>query len=208
MIRKPSSFKSTRVNNSNNIHSVICKGFDEEYQYYFKEQEQSPNISYLEYALAYGRINILKDLIQDEFYTNFLKKDNYNPFDLVNCDINVSSDVHDKSWWGNDEHERMIKPTPNDHDACFELLETQFNKYLTLDNFEAWHTLTFYDIYYGNYFPTLKVIIEKILKQQNKDMSIKNVIYVFKNIMTNNNSLLKIITKLFRADEIITLLSF
>jgi hypothetical protein len=207
MIRKPSTFKSTRVNNSN-THSVICKGFDEEYQHHFKDQLQPPNISYLEYALAYGRINILKDLIQDEFYTNFLKKDNYNPFDLLNCDINVASDVHGNSWWGNDEHERMIRKTQNDHKACFQLLETQFNKFLTLHNFEAWNTLTFYDIYYnGKYFPTIQLLVEKILKQENKDMSIKNVIDVFKNIMPNK-PLLKIITKLFIADEIIPLLSF
>jgi hypothetical protein len=207
MIRKPSTFKSIRVNKSN-IHSVICKGFDEEYQHYFKNQVQYPNIYYLEYALAYGRINILKDLIQDEFYNNFLKKNNYNPFDLVNCNINVSSDVHDNSWWGNDEHERMIINTQNEHEACFQLLETQFNKYLTLDNFEAWYGLTFCDIYYnGKYFPTLKFIVEKILKKENKDMSIKNVIDVFKNIMPNK-PLLKIITKLFIADEIIPLLSF
>lgn len=207
MIRKPSTFKSTRAKNSN-IYSVICKGSDEEYQYYFKDQVQPPSISYLEYALAYGRINILKDLIQDEFYTETLKKDNYNPFDLLNCDINVASDVHDNSWWGNDEHERMIRNTPNDHQACFQLLETQFRKHLSLDNFEAWNTLTFYDIYYnGKYFPTQQFLVEQILKQENKDMSIKNVIEVFKNIMPNKH-LLKIITKLFSADEIIPLLSF
>jgi len=194
MIRRTSTFKKTRANNSN-IYSVICKGFYEEYQHYFKDQVQPPSISYLEYALAYGRINILKELIQDEFYTETLKKDNYNPLDLLNCDINVSSDVHDNSWWGNDEHERMIRNTPNDHEACFQLLETQFNKSLSLDNFEAWNTLTFYDIYYnGKYFPTQQFLVEKILKQENKDMSIKNVI--------------KIITKLFSADEIIPLLSF
>lgn len=207
MIRRPSTFKKTRANNSN-IYSVICKGFDEEYQHYFKDQVQPPSISYLEYALAYGRINILKELIQDEFYTETLKKDNYNPLNLLNCDINVSSDVHDNSWWGNDEHERMVVNTPNDHEACFQLLKTQFNKSLSLDNFEAWNTLTFYDIYYnGKYFPTQQFLVEKILKQENKDMSIKNVIEVFKNIMPNK-PLLKIITKLFSADEIIPLLSF
>lgn len=207
MIRRPSTFKKTRENNSN-IHSVICKGFNQEYQHYFKDQVQPPSISYLEYTLAYGRINILKELIQDEFYTEFLKKDNYNPFDLLNCDINVASDVHDNSWWGNDEHERMIRNTPNDHQTCFQLLEKQFNKSLSLYNFEAWNTLTFYDIYYnGKYFPTQQFLVEKILRQENKDISIKNVIEVFKNIMPNKH-LLKIITKLFSADEIIPLLSF
>lgn len=207
MIRKPSTFKRTRENNSN-IISVICKGFDAEYHHYFKDQIQPPSISYLEYALAYGRINILKDLTQDDFYIETLKKDNYNPFDLVNCDINIASDVHENSWWGNDEHERMIVNKINDHEACFQLLETQFNKYLSLDNFETWNILTFYDIYYnGKYFPTQQFLVEKILKQENKDMSIKNVIEVFKNIMSNK-PLLKIITKLFSADEIIPLLSF
>jgi hypothetical protein len=206
MIRKPSTFKKNR--SEANIHSVICKGEDDEYKYFFKEQTQTPNISYLEYALAYGRINILKDILQDEFYINFLKKENYNPFDLSNCDIYLSTDVHDNSWWGNDEHERMVRNTPNDHSACFNLLETEYNKFMTLDNFEEWHSLTFYDIYYRcKYYPELKFLVSRILRQKDKDMSIKNVIEVFKNTM-DNKPLLKIITKLFSADEIIPLLNF
>jgi hypothetical protein len=192
--------------NTDNIHSIICKGNYEEYTHYFKEQPQTPHISYLEYALVYGRIEILNDMVQDDFYINILKDSNYNPFDLSNCYIDVAIDVHDNSHWGNDEHERMVY-NKSENEKCFNLMEEKFNKKFNSSNFDIWYSLSFYDIYNNKYFPTLNFLVSKILNLHNKELTIKNVIDIFLNTMNMTpKNLLNLINKLFKPEEIISML--
>lgn len=202
MIRKPSTIKIIKNTNSN--HPIICKGNYDDYTYHFKEQSQPPNISYLEYSLVYGRYEILNDIINNDFYKNILKDDNYNPFDLSNCNIDVTIDVHDKSYWGNDEHERVIY-NESDHDKCFNVMEEKFNKKFNLSNFDVWYRLTSYDIYNSKYFPTLHFLVSKILHLYNKELTIKNIIDIFSNTTNmKTRDLLNLINKLFKPEEIIS----
>lgn len=192
----------TDVDKYNFVKSIVCKGESaEDYSLVVK----ALNIKYvalLELALVYGRYNILEVMLEDEYYSSLLTPD-YNPFDLTNCKVNVSSDVNDGSHWGNDEHERStVNYMGIKHEKCFNLLEEKYNKRLNINNFMNWYSLRDQDVYYRNYFPKSKLLLEKIYKDET--LTIKNVINNFESLFSETKrSLLKFIKEIFTEDEIL-----
>jgi len=155
----------------------------------------------LEYALVYGRYNILEIMLEDN--SNIITHD-YDPFLFENCDPDVTSDINDNSWWSNDEHERyIINKKGINHAKCFEILK-QYGKKIDITNVKKWLNLSNNQVKYwsGNYFPLLNDITIELIKNNGIVLNIPNVINLLENII-DYNLLLKIIKTTFKAQEII-----
>jgi hypothetical protein len=157
------------------------------------------SISFLEYALIYGRYDILEHILKDDKYIDALNQNEYNPFNLNHCIPNITNDIYDGSYWSNDEHERHILNCLN-HEMCFQLLE-KFNKKLDKTNIIKWVNLSNGQIKYygGTYFPQFDVLLKELFK---KEITISLVLSELKDVISNN-ILLKMIIKMFKTEEII-----
>lgn len=194
---------STEEQRYNTLIQFICKGELEDYKY-LDNIFNIQHVSFIEYALVYGRYNILEFILTKEFYKNELKNPEYNPFDINNCEINISNDVHDGSYWSNDEHERSIVNSHLiKHEECFNILE-KYGKTLNKEQFMSWYNLTGDNIYYkGGYFPTEIFLINKLFVQDKQELTIKSLITIFEPLFENKRQLVKIITKVFNSDQIL-----
>jgi len=180
-----------------NIINYISEGNNlEEFEF-----DIDDNIEYIEYSLVYGRYKSLEFLLNKKFYQDELNKDNYNPFDLNNCDPDVSNDINNGSWWGNDEWERRIKNKKTiNHEKCFEILK-KYNKGLDMNNFLKWYKLFNSCRYYnGSYFADVNLLVKEIFEKE--ELNISNFIKKFESLL-DTEILIKIITKIFKSEEIL-----
>jgi hypothetical protein len=160
------------------------------------------NIKYIEYALVYGRYESLEFLLQNSFFVEVLQKEDYNPFDLKNCEPDISKDINRGSWWGNDERERGVyNRTTIDHKKCFEILK-KYNKFLNIKNFKKWFFLSNDCKYNGSYFANISLLTNEIFQNDKEELNISNFIKKFESIL-NHTSLIKSITKVFNHEEIL-----
>lgn len=179
---------------------IISKGEEQTYKEVYNKRPLYDK-ELLEYALAYGRSNILEHILNQ---CNILTND-YDPFMLENCEPDITSDVYDNSWWSNDEYERSIVNKKGiNHSKCFELLK-QYGKQIDVSSVKEWLVLSNSQIKYynGTYFPLLKDIISELLKNKKIEINITNVINVMESVNVDVNLLLKIIINTFKEQEII-----
>jgi hypothetical protein len=161
------------------------------------------NIKYLEYALVYGRYKSLEFLLENKFYEEELQKEEYNPFDLKNCEPDISKDINKGSWWGNDEWERGVyNRTTIDHKKCFQVLK-KYNKFLNINNFKKWFFLSNDSKYYnGRYFANINLLTNEIFQTDKEELNISNFIKKFESIL-NHTSIIKSITKIFNHEDVV-----
>lgn len=192
------------------FHNSICIGDD----YYFtlildtlnKRNEQINYKSYLEYALVYGRHNILSLMLSDSNFQNILQSD-YDPYCLEDCEPAVYNDIFEGSWWGNDEHERsVVNRMDISHIECFNLLKP-FGKQLTKSTIKKWIDVSYGQLRYfnGYYFCDLKKLINSIF--QDTSFSIKELIMWMEEIdIKEDKQKLKILSIVIGHDKIIEVL--
>ena len=181
------------------IYNFICKGFIVNYTQALEEDASKKNKSFLEYAIVYGRYNILFHMLKDDFYINLLKDEDYNPLDF-SCAIDITRDIYENSYWGNDEPERAIINRKNiKHRECFDLLKT-FNKKLTKNTFEKWYSLYMnFQYYSGSYFPTVDFLINELYEEK---PTMHEFIEDFENLLSEKK-MVKIIFQIYSPIEII-----
>lgn len=183
--------------------TIISKGEYDSYLYMLKKRN-FVSISLLEYALVYGRYDILEHILQDDNYIDAINNKDYDPFKLDNCNPDITNDIYDGSYWSNDEHERHILNCL-DHEMCFQLLE-KFNKKIDKTNILKWIKLSNGQTRYygGTYFPGFDVLVKALFNntENPEKPTISLVLSELKNIVSSN-ILLKIIMKNFNAEEII-----
>ena len=157
------------------------------------------NKSFLEYAIVYGRYNILFHMLKDVFYINLLKDEDYNPLDF-SCAIDITRDIYENSYWGNDEPERSIINRKNiKHRECFDLLKT-FNKKLTKNTFEKWYSLYMnFQYYSGSYFATVDFLMNELYEEK---PTMHEFIADFENLLSEKK-MVKIIFQIYSPIEII-----
>lgn len=195
-------FDKLNEDESINIYvKIICLGETECY-FSLLEKRKITNERFLEAALVYGRYDILKHMLTDDFYINLLNSKIYDPYLLKNHDPCVTDDIYNGSWWSNDEYERsIVNKRGINHKICFDLLK-KYNKQLDKDNILIWIELSNGQIKYygGTYFPNFKILLTELLGE--KFLSVINVTREFRGKI-KNELLLKILTNIFNADEIL-----
>jgi hypothetical protein len=115
----------------------------------------------IEYALVYGRSNILNKLEKFEEFDKELSIEDYNPFDLKNIEPCVYDDILNGVYWGNDEHERcIINKAYINHYECFDFIKKR-NKNMSKTSFLEWIDLSYYQQSYMNglYYCDVKKMI-------------------------------------------------
>lgn len=184
------------------VKSSICKGELYDYIDYLEQFEIKDSLDFLEYALVYGRVDILTHMISKNFYSYALLDPNYNPFDLSNnISIDLVRDVHDGSYWGNDERDRMIVNRIGiNHELCFQLME-KFGKKLNLSNIEKWFVIE--GKYFTNtYFASPSLLIKYLFINDGTELTIKNVIQLIESFSMKFD-ILKILISVFKSQELI-----
>ena len=97
----------------------------------------------IEYAVVYGRINILNELEKFEECDRELSIEDYNPFELKNIDPCVYDDILDGHYWGNDEYERSVINKKNiNHYECFDFIKKR-NRNISKTSFLEWISLSY-----------------------------------------------------------------
>ena len=184
----------------NTIYNFVCKGFIVNYTNLLETDPSLKNKDLLEYAIIYGRYNILFHMSKDDYYINLLQDDSYDPFNF-SCEVDVAKDVHDNTYWGNDERERSIVNKKNImHKQCFELLRS-FNKKLKKKHFEKWYSLyTNFKYYMGSYFPDLDILLNEMYNYEKP--SLTQFIQDFETRLSTKK-LIKIIFEFYNPDELI-----
>lgn len=192
------------------FHNSVCVG--DEYHFTLildtlnKRNEQINYKSYFEYALVYGRHNILSLMLSDSNFQNILQSD-YDPYCLEDCNPVVYNDVFEGSWWGNDEHERSVVNVMNiSHMECFNLLKS-FKKQLTKSNIKKWIDISYGQLRYfdGYYFCDLKQLINSIF--QDISFSVREFIMFMEEIdIKRDEQKLKILSIVIGYDKIIEVL--
>lgn len=115
----------------------------------------------IEYAIVYGRINILNELEKIEEFNKELSIEDYNPFNLDNIEPYVYYDILNGVCWGNDEHERcIINKEYINHYECFNFIKKR-NKNMSKTSFLEWISLSYYQQSYMNglYYCDVKKLI-------------------------------------------------
>lgn len=180
---------------------IISKGEEQIYDELFEKRPLSCKL-FLEYAIVYGRFNILEKMLKQDCYESILSVQ-YNPYLLENCDPNVTADIYNNSWWSNDEHERyVVNSNSINHSKCFEIMKTYpcNKKSIDLISAKKWFELSCGQVKYygGTYYPTFDVILSELLTE----VTILNAVNLLENII-EPKLLLKIITTSFKAEDII-----
>jgi hypothetical protein len=184
----------------NIIYNFVCKGYIVNYSNLLETDPSLKDKELLEYAIVYGRYNILFHMLKDQYYIDILKDEDYNPLDF-SCEIDLSRDMHDKSFWSNDEPEREIVNKRNiKHKECFELLES-FNKRFTKNIFEKWYSLSINFTYYtGSYFPSVEILLKQFYEGRTPEM--KEFIEDFEGLISNKK-IIKIIFRIYNPVDIL-----
>jgi hypothetical protein len=182
------------------IYNFVCKGFIVNYSNLLETEPSLKDKKLLEYALVYGRYNILFHMSKDQYFIDLLNDEDYNPLDF-SVQIDLSRDMHDNSYWSNDEPERPIVNKRNiNHKDCFELLKT-FNKRFTKNIFEKWYSLSMNFTYYtGSYFPSVEFLLQQLYEGTIPEM--KEFIEDFEGLISNKK-IIKIIFKIYNPDNIL-----
>jgi len=182
--------------------TFVCAGEFNHYMECMEEFEIKDSLDFLEYALVYGRFNILNHMISREFYKNALADPTYNPFDLENIeDIDVRNDLHNGSYWGNDERERAIRNSRGiNHKLAIECIE-KFEKKLNHSNIQNW--LSIETSYFPNtYFASPSLLIRNLFQSSGIELTIKNVIEFVESLELKLN-IFKILKSIFKKEELI-----